>query len=153
MRKQPQCTAGASSSLQQTPHSLPRVCVFHLAFQQFLLIAFLLPIPACLTVYVSAFSLPDTLPCDQLPSRVPTLDWNDYELCRCLSPVELLYPCLDCRLQSLPPPSGMRPMQMAGGAGGPVADNTSPHLTGWERRSLLAVAAAAQSRWGGPRRG
>ncbi|CAB1440597.1 unnamed protein product [Pleuronectes platessa] len=57
-----------------------------LSFQQFLLIAFLLPIPACLTVYVSAFSLPDTLPCVRLPSRVPTLDWNDYELCRCLSP-------------------------------------------------------------------
>ncbi|CAB1439699.1 unnamed protein product, partial [Pleuronectes platessa] len=69
-------------------------------FQQFLLIAFLLPIPACLTVYVSAFSLPDTLPCDRLPSRVPTLDWNDYQLCRCLSPVGLLYPCLDCQIKA-----------------------------------------------------
>ena len=88
-----------------------RLCFsMFLAFQQLLLIAFLLPITACLTSYVSAFSLPDTLPFDRLPACVPTLDRNyhelcrfllpagltDYELCRCLPPVGLLYPCLDC---------------------------------------------------------
>uniref|UniRef100_A0AAQ4PPB8 ribonuclease H n=1 Tax=Gasterosteus aculeatus aculeatus TaxID=481459 RepID=A0AAQ4PPB8_GASAC len=67
-----------------------------LAFQHLLLIASLLPTPAWLTRYVSAFSLPDTLPGDRLPARVPTLDRNVYDLCTYLPPVEFLHPCLYC---------------------------------------------------------
>ena len=67
-----------------------------LASQHFFLIAFLLPTTACLTVLVSAFSLPDPLHLRRLPACVPTLDLYYYELCFCLLPVGFTFSCLDC---------------------------------------------------------
>ena len=68
-----------------------------LAFQRLpVLIDLVLPTTACLSDYVSAFPLLDTLLDDRLPARVPTLDRTYYELYRCLFLFGFVYLCMDC---------------------------------------------------------
>ena len=78
--------------------SLPvRFCFFmFLASQRFLVLTdLMLPTTARLTDYSSAFPVPDTLPRDRLPARVPTLDRPYHGLCRCLFLLGFVYICMD----------------------------------------------------------